>query len=95
MLTGHEDWVRCLAFREPNSASDPIVLASGSQDGTIRLWRVEPFTMNVPTPGATSQTDDLIDAFEISLCSVGEDEEGGRQISLKQHVISLKTDGGR
>ena len=95
MLTGHEDWVKCLAFREPNSPSDPIVLASGSQDGTIRLWRVEPFTMNVPTSGIASQTDDLIDAFEISLCSIGEDEEGGRQISLKQHVISFKSDDGR
>ena len=54
--SGHEDWVRALAFRPPymneNDSNDEgkapaegerggyLVLASGSQDQQIRLWRI-------------------------------------------------------
>ncbi|EPS41870.1 hypothetical protein H072_4186 [Dactylellina haptotyla CBS 200.50] len=38
-LTGHENWVRSLAFVRDNSTED-LVLASGSQDRYIRLWRI-------------------------------------------------------
>ena len=40
-LTGHEGWVRCLAFtnQDGNSRSD-LLLASASQDKYIRLWRI-------------------------------------------------------
>lgn len=34
--------------------------------------------------------DDLLDAFEASLGDLGEGEEGGRQISLKRHIVSVK-----
>lgn len=37
ILTGHEDWITCLAFRAVNGE---LMLASGSQDAKIRLWRV-------------------------------------------------------
>ncbi|KAK6511539.1 hypothetical protein TWF481_000451 [Arthrobotrys musiformis] len=38
-LTGHENWIRSLSFvREANS--DDLLLATGSQDRYIRLWRV-------------------------------------------------------
>ncbi|KAH9811949.1 WD40-repeat-containing domain protein [Melampsora americana] len=38
-LPGHTDWVRCLDFiSDPNNPGD-VLLASGSQDGYIRLWR--------------------------------------------------------
>ncbi len=47
MLEGHEDWIRCLSFtnfpsRDDSSSDDKedLMLASGSQDGFIRLWRV-------------------------------------------------------
>lgn len=41
VLTGHEGWVRSLAFTkyEKNGSSD-LLLASASQDKYIRLWRV-------------------------------------------------------
>ena len=36
-------------------------------------------------------SDGLLDSFEASLGDIAEGEEGGRQISMKQHVISVKT----
>jgi elongator complex protein 2 len=40
-LTGHEGWIRSLAFtREGEGDSGDLLLASASQDRYIRLWRV-------------------------------------------------------
>ena len=36
-LQGHTSWVRCIAFSQ-----DSGLLASGSDDGTVRLWDVTP-----------------------------------------------------
>lgn len=35
--------------------------------------------------------DDLLDAFEASLADPTEGEEGGRQISLKRHILTVKS----
>jgi elongator complex protein 2 len=100
-LSGHENWIPALAFRAPSTPNDPLVLASGSQDGTIRLWNVESFIkMQVQPQNHTGElgdelSDDLLDAFEASLgdLSAGA-EEGGRQISLKRHVLTVKSSSG-
>ncbi|KAL1760072.1 quinon protein alcohol dehydrogenase-like superfamily [Schizophyllum commune] len=94
-LSGHEDWVRALAFREPTSADEgsssarqepsALVLASGAQDASIRLWNIEPVRR-----GSTDGTDDLLDAFEASLGETTDGEEGGRQITMKRHLITVK-----
>ncbi|KAL7665886.1 Elongator complex protein 2 [[Candida] zeylanoides] len=39
VLSGHEDWVKTLAWTEDSKG---CLLASGSQDRYIRLWRVQP-----------------------------------------------------
>ncbi|KAJ4376082.1 Elongator subunit elp2 [Neocucurbitaria cava] len=40
-LTGHEGWIRALAFtRETSHSGSDLLLASASQDKYIRLWRV-------------------------------------------------------
>jgi elongator complex protein 2 len=40
-LTGHEGWIRSLAFAQENDApGSDLLLASASQDKYIRLWRV-------------------------------------------------------
>lgn len=41
-LTGHEGWIRSLAFVEESGHADAdLVLASASQDKYIRLWRLQ------------------------------------------------------
>jgi len=84
-LPGHEDWVKCLTFQPPRAKGDPLILASGSQDATIRLWNIEPFELDSATEGG----DELLDAFEASLGDM-DSGEGGRQISLKRHIVSVK-----
>ncbi|KAI5965720.1 ELP2 [Candida pseudojiufengensis] len=39
-LTGHEDWIKCLQFVTKKKGED-YVLASGSQDRYVRLWRLK------------------------------------------------------
>ena len=66
-------------------------MASGSQDATIRLWNIEPIVKIDPHKTDTeSLSDDLLDAFEASLSELAEAEEGGRQISLKKHILTVK-----
>lgn len=103
VLSGHEDWIRSLAFRVPPYKVDhePLILASGSQDGTIRLWNIEPFSKDTPkrvqnqadTYADELLSDELLDDFEASLGDLTDAEEGGRQISLKRHVLTVKDEG--
>ncbi|GEQ71182.1 hypothetical protein JCM33374_g4863 [Metschnikowia sp. JCM 33374] len=39
VLSGHEDWIKCLSFVTEKDGLD-YILASGSQDRYIRLWRL-------------------------------------------------------
>ncbi|KAG5638999.1 hypothetical protein H0H81_007907 [Sphagnurus paluster] len=93
---GHEDWVKALAFLDPVSDGQPLILASGSQDATIRLWTIEAYFRESAAPQIRQTTDwlsdELLDAFEASLGDVGDAEEGGRQISLKRHILTVKSD---
>lgn len=97
-LAGHEDWVKSLAFRLPENSTDSLVLASGSQDATIRLWNIEPYarkqTAAIATDSLDPLNDDLLDAFEASLEELGNSEEGGHQISLKRHMLTVNTSAG-
>ncbi|KAG9317533.1 quinon protein alcohol dehydrogenase-like superfamily [Chiua virens] len=71
------------------------MLASGSQDGTIRLWEIATLqTAKNQSDGngtVNALGDDLLDAFEASLADPTEGEEGGREISLKRHIITIKS----
>lgn len=101
-LSGHEDWVRSLAFRAPPTETEALILASGSQDGTIRLWSIEAFSSKHSERPSMSDkscideplSDELLDAFEASLGDLNDAEEGGRQISLKRHLLVVKGDQG-
>lgn len=98
-LEGHEDWVRCLAITPyPSSTSDSdskdLLLASGSQDNYIRLWRISPIAERASTTETSAITDgglDMLDEFERKLAG----EAGGSvQISTKAHVLSIDGDNG-
>lgn len=92
-LQGHEDWVKTLAFQYDVVRSETLTLASGSQDGTIRLWNIEPYSRERPESSASTSdalSDALLDSFEASLGDMAEGEEGGRQISMKQHILTIK-----
>ena len=94
--------MKSLAFRkEALQSESTLILASGSQDSTIRLWNIEPYDrvkMNKPEVASTEQSsnplsDDLLDAFEASLGDLA--DEGGRQISLKRHIITVRGTNNR
>ena len=51
MLRGHRDTIRGLAF-----SADDATLASGSLDGTIRLWKTRPGTFVAELPGHMEET---------------------------------------
>ncbi|KAL5530306.1 ELP2_1 [Sanghuangporus sanghuang] len=95
-LPGHEDWVKSLAFQHDIAGPSTLTLASGSQDGTVRLWNIEPVAKKFPSMDQQSNTltDDLLDSFEASLGDFGEVGEGGRQISMKRHVFATKSKDG-
>jgi elongator complex protein 2 len=94
VLPGHEDWVKALAFcsagDDPNQ--EPLTLASGSQDGTIRLWTITPANEEAP-PAANVLDDQLLDAFEAALGDMT-NEEHGKQVSMKQHLIKVTDEAG-
>ena len=73
-----------------------LTLASGSHDGTIRLWSIEKHIKNIKAANDVTGglTDELLDEFESSLGDVAEGEEGGRQISMKRHMLSLLAKNG-
>ena len=55
-LTGHEGWIRSLAFtNESLSGSSDLLLASASQDKYIRLWRIH---RGFQLPAASRATQD-------------------------------------
>lgn len=74
-----------------------LTLASGSQDGTIRLWNIEKISKNCvdEQQKSDSLTDELLDSFEASLGETTDGEEGGRQISMKRHILTVKTESER
>ncbi|EIW70033.1 hypothetical protein TREMEDRAFT_68443 [Tremella mesenterica DSM 1558] len=94
-LEGHEDWVRSLSLTSyPSSSSSTasssttnsdLLLASGSQDGFIRLWRISP-TKKFSDLNGNINSLEMLDDFERRLAGEG----GSTQISTKAHVLSLE-----
>lgn len=113
-LEGHEDWVRCLDLvpcarteaNPTNAELEDLMLASGSQDNYIRLWRITPLaqdqaaavsTVNddagTPSQHVTSNEldDDMLDEFERKIAG---DAAGSRQLSTKAHVMAVQAEDG-
>jgi elongator complex protein 2 len=112
-LEGHEDWVRCLSFsvfpKSMNSAEQDLMLASGSQDGYIRLWRVSRLANQDPNHADTRTmngeldasvlNDEMLDEFERRMRGEGgldADGQGGAasQLSTKAHGLRVVSAAG-
>jgi elongator complex protein 2 len=95
-LEGHEDWVRCLAITQyptasSASSSKDILLATGSQDNYIRLWRIS--LIQNPVDGSDQSSKginglDMLDDFERTVAG----EFGSGQLSTKAHILSVSND---
>jgi elongator complex protein 2 len=95
-LSGHEDWVRCLAlasyFIKDSDIPGHLILASGSQDGSIRLWLIKSLSATSPLAvvhDAKATHDQILDSIpDDSKYAV----DSSSQIESKQHVFKLTTD---
>ncbi|KAJ1551919.1 Elongator subunit elp2, partial [Cladochytrium tenue] len=100
-LPGHADWVRTIAVAtftdtENNAAligagfnDGDLIVATGSQDRYIRLWKVNDLGLVSDARGKPKDTDGGFDnALEMLHALAGEDRgDDGRQLSTKAHVI--------
>ncbi|KAF8528873.1 WD40-repeat-containing domain protein [Hysterangium stoloniferum] len=86
-LSGHEDWIKSLAFTQSRSFPPQLTLASGSQDGTIRLWSID----QIAAPCQSAVGDSIFDKFEAALSDLPEGEDGGKQMSTKRHVTAVRS----
>lgn len=76
VFQGHDNWVRSLAFatytghaeNERSLKPGDLILASGSQDKYIRLWKISPHV----TTTTSSQANDLMQALEQTALYVNE-----------------------
>ncbi|GAA6050328.1 hypothetical protein JCM3770_002965 [Rhodotorula araucariae] len=105
-LEGHTDWVRCLSFTTPippttdaapststayDIAPGEVLLASGSQDNYIRLWRISRRSIRAAEPALAEPASsglDALDALEEAL-AVADDGE----LRVKAHDFSVVGDG--
>ncbi|KAI8140023.1 WD40-repeat-containing domain protein [Fennellomyces sp. T-0311] len=102
ILQGHDNWVRSLAFATYTGSNEDatatnhtlkkgdLMLASGSQDRYIRLWKISPHVVQAVPAKASSQqsdglTDDLLQALQESALT-GESVE----LSTKAHLVEVK-----
>lgn len=99
VLEGHEDWIRALdvtTYPGAGGEGDDLMLASASQDGYIRLWRItrlssplDPTPAPAPAPAPTADLDaDMLDDFERRMTG---DASGTSRttLSTKAHLLRL------
>lgn len=106
-LPGHDDWVRSLdfstAFSYPENASDvtsdaaskQLVLASGSQDGSVRLWRIKAHTEHDSKKEGGGAGADAFDRLAKQVEDEASQQGGqtGASLSNKTHVIESEKGG--
>ncbi|CAB9523680.1 Elongator complex protein 2 [Seminavis robusta] len=90
-LTGHEDWIGCLAWQQTLSSSPEngsYMLASGSQDWKIRLWKftttaVKAEIITTTTTNEEDQDENLEDDDEVDV----EDEEDFEEHESRMDIL--------
>ncbi|KAJ3403070.1 Elongator subunit elp2, partial [Chytridiales sp. JEL 0842] len=81
-----------------------LMVATSSQDKYIRLWKIAETTTEVAATDATeaeekdkgsSGADGFDQAIEMLQSLIGEEGDGGRQLSTKAHIIDVDVDGSK
>ncbi|ORX62251.1 WD40 repeat-like protein [Hesseltinella vesiculosa] len=106
-LQGHDNWVRSLAFttytgsfadNEVNQThtlrKGDLILASGSQDRYIRIWKISPteaISSTSPSASIDQQPQDVHDLKQ-ALKEIAEDDA---QLSTKAHMIQVEQGQGQ
>lgn len=102
-LEGHTDWVRSLSFITPIPAGSPtastsaaydiapgeVLLASGSQDHYIRLWRVSRRIRSDDELATPAANGDEMDELDAALAAVEDEAE----LRVKAHDFSVDGEG--
>ena len=95
-LEGHEDWVKSLDFcdtgisEHDQSTQNVVMLASGSQDGSVRLWK---FAIQ-SNQSATHSPANPSDEFERIVSKIQADlSTNDGEISTRAHNFDLHKDG--
>lgn len=98
-LEGHEDWVKSLDLCNTFTIADDrervatVMLATGSQDASVRLWKLAPISQNEPTSStqqlrSSSPTQD--DDFEQMVAKIESDRSTkAGEISTRAHPFFL------
>lgn len=91
VLAGHEEWVTCLASMRADNRT--LLLASGSKDTKIRLWRVV-FTPRTSTASCTESFTNDFNRFNIHMNENEEEEEDDEDDGTdnKEGIIELEPD---
>ncbi|KAJ3034748.1 Elongator subunit elp2 [Rhizophlyctis rosea] len=97
-LQGHTDWVRTLEIATYTSTHDSttdshfrdgdLIVASGSQDRYIRLWRISDASNENGDTKDEGRGVDLVAEMMETLAGAGM-EEGGLQLSMKAHLMEI------
>ncbi|KAG2212240.1 hypothetical protein INT47_001599 [Mucor saturninus] len=92
-LQGHDNWVRDLSFATYTSSEDlttnnlfkngDLILASGSQDKYIRLWKI---SVHVPVVETKTDESDIDSELSKALKETALSEE---QLSTKSHIVTV------
>ena len=88
LLVGHEEWVTCLTSVKADNRT--ILLASGSKDSKIRLWRIA-FNPCTYVTGSTQQLTTESNKFAIHVDDNDEDEDDD-DADMKEGLIKLEPD---
>ena len=83
-LYGHEEWVTCLTSR--NVDDDTVLLASGSQDSKIRIWRISKSLKNLEICKSNNV---MVEVSKVLESDNIDDENDGDNIDAEEGTVQL------
>ena len=101
-LEGHEDWVKSLDLCNTSAVVDAeqvdatLMLASGSQDASVRLWKIAPIAQDDSQPSSHIRTaPDKEDDFEQMVTKIESERssKAGEISTRAQHFSLQRADG--